>query len=46
MSMKITVLQLLRTSDMETDQDKRNECENIWIARLNTIVPNGLNIQD
>ena len=45
-ALNFTVLQLIRSSDKEREQDVRNSCENIWIARLHTITPNGLNIQD
>ena len=41
----VTILQLIRSSDNK-DNDMRNIWENIWIGRLNTIAPKGLNIQD
>ena len=42
----ITILQLIRDIPNVNSQDSRNKWENNWIARLNTIVPHGLNIMD
>ena len=42
---KLYVLQLIR-SPPDEGQEERNKWENYWMARLNTVVPNGMNIQD
>ena len=42
----VSILQLIRSSDRPDDSSERNKWENIWIGRLNTVSPNGLNIQD
>ena len=43
---KTFVLQLIRSVDNDSDQHSRNMWEDTWMARLYTIVPKGLNIQD
>ena len=43
---KLTVTVLHLSNSSTTDTSLREKWENIWIARLNTISPKGLNIQD
>ena len=45
--LKIYVLEFIH-ADPESDRSKalRKDRETAWIARLNTLVPNGLNILD
>ena len=45
-SIKLSILQLIRSNDQRMDLISRNKWENIWIGRLCTISPFGLNIQD
>ena len=41
----VYILQLIRGED-KIGKELRNKWENYWIARLFTISPNGMNIQD
>ena len=42
----VYILQLIRGNDEFLEQQLRNDWENIWIARLYTLVPKGMNIHD
>ena len=46
LALKVHILQLIRSDDVLSDQLNRNKWENIWMSRLYTIVPKGLNIMD
>ncbi len=43
----ISILQFIN-ADAEADyaKDLRNKWENMWMARLNSYIPHGLNVQD
>jgi hypothetical protein len=42
----IYVLQLIRSNDIEQSNLDRNKWESVWMSRLNSYIPNGLNIME
>ena len=45
-SLIVYVSQLIRDCEEKEELTNRNRWENIWISRLNTRIPEGLNIED